>query len=174
MQHQVLTPTPEALADLVTRCSQINRFATEMTAAEELRIAALASAVLIMRQVLTLVPVASDTLPLRQGRIAHWALTGRHLAEAETPRIRSLGGALVLDEHEQVKVLSRRTWRGRWRVVTLWRDGIHGLSASELMEYLSALTKLAQERAPDAARSLLERSHAIESAQLLLAARATR
>jgi hypothetical protein len=167
MQHPVLAPTPRALADLVARCSQINRYATELTAAEELRIAALASGVVVMRNVLELVPISADSLPARQGRIAHWALTGRHLADAETPAIRELSGSLVLDAHDQVKILSKRTWRGRWRLITLWRDGVHGLSASDLMEYLAALTQLAQKRAPDVARTLLERSQAIESAQTL-------
>jgi hypothetical protein len=174
MQHPVLAPTPRALADLVARCTQINRYLTELTAAEELRIAALASAVVVMRNVLSLTPISADTLPARQGRISHWSLTGRHLMEAETKAIRELSGELVLDEHDQVKILSHRTWRGRWRMVTLWRDGVHGLSASDLMEYLAALTSLAQQRAPDVARALLERSQAIEAAQALLAERAAR
>lgn len=174
MQHPVHAPTPRALEDLVARCRQINRYATELTAAEELRIAALAAAVVVMRNVLGLVPISAESLPARQGRIAHWAITGRHLAEAETPAIRNLGGALVLDEHDQVKILSGRTWRGRWRVVTLWRDGLHNLSASDLMAYLAALTTLGQKRAPDVAVALLERSVAIESAQALLAERAVR
>jgi len=174
MQHPVHAPTPRALADLVARCTQINRYLTELTAAEELRIAALAAAVVVTRNVLGLVPISADTLPARQSRIAHWAITGRHLAEAETKPIRDLSGALVLDEHDQVKILSHRTWRGRWGVVTLWRDGVHGLSASDLMEYLAALTALAQQRAPDVARSLLERSQAIEAAQVLLSDRAAR
>jgi hypothetical protein len=173
-QHPVHAPTPRALADLVARCTQINRYLTELTAAEELRIAALASAVVVMRNVLELQPIPADSLPARQSRIAHWALTGRHLAEAETKPIRELGGSLVLDEHDQVKILSQRTWRGRWRLVTLWRDGVHGLSASDLMEYLARLTTLAQQRAPDVARSLLERSQAVEAAQLLVAAREDR
>ena len=81
----------------------------------------------------------------------------------------------MLDEHDQVKDPRRhRTWRGRWHLVTLWRDGVHGISASDMMEYLAALTTLAQQRAPDVARSLLERSQAIEAAQILLAARADR
>ena len=174
MQHPVLAPTPRALADLVARCTQINRYLTELTAAEELRIAALASAVVVMRNVLELVPIPADTLPARQSRIAHWSITGRHLAQAETSPIRGLAGALVLDEHDQVKILSHRTWRGRWRLVTLWRDGVHGLSASDLMEYLAALATLAQQRAPDVARALLERSEAIEAAQVLLMERANR
>jgi hypothetical protein len=56
-QHPVLAPTPRALADLVARCTQINRYATELTAAEEWRIAALASAVVVMRNVLDLTPI---------------------------------------------------------------------------------------------------------------------
>lgn len=172
MQRPVLAPTPKALADLVSRCTQINRYFTELTAAEELRIAALAAAVLVMRHVLDLVPIAADTLPARQGRISHWSLTGRHLSEAETAPIRGLGGTLVLDEHDQVKILSDRTWRGRWGTVTLWRDGVHGLSASDLMEYLAALTGLAQRRAPDVARTLLARSESVEAAQSLLTVRA--
>lgn len=169
MQHPVLAPTPRALADLVARCTQINRYLTELTAAEELRIAALASGVLVMRNVLKLEAISADTLPMRQGRIDHWALTGSHLKEAETPAIRAVSGAIALDEHEQVKILSHRTWRGRWRLVTLWRDGVHGLSSVDLMEYLAQLAKLAQQRAPDVARALLERSQAIEAAQLLAA-----
>src|SRR4051812_19752970 len=120
MQQTVNAPTPKALADLVARCNQINRYSTELIAAEESRIAALASGVLVMRGVLDLVPIPAEKLPTRQGRIQHWSLTGRPVADAETPAIRSLDGALVLDEHEQVKILSRRTWRGVWRVVTLW------------------------------------------------------
>jgi hypothetical protein len=174
MQHPVLAPTPRALADLVARCTQINRYATELTAAEELRIAALASAVVVMRNVLDLVPIPADTLPARQARIAHWSLAGKHLAAAETKPIRELAGSLALDEHDQVKILSDRTWRGRWGLVTLWRDGVHGLSASDLMEYLAALTRLAQDRAPDVARALLERSQAVDAAQLLVAARGGR
>ena len=174
MQQSVEAPTPEALADLVARCAQINRYTTQLTAVEEIRVAALAAGILTMRGVLELPEIKPDRLPARQSRIAHWALTGRHLAEAETRPIRELGGSLVLDEHDQVKILSQRTWRGRWRLVTLWRDGVHGLSASDLMEYLARLTTLAQQRAPDVARSLLERSQAVEAAQLLVAAREDR
>ena len=61
---------------------------------------------------------------------------------------------LVLDEHEQVKILSHRTWRGVWRAVTLWRDGMHGLSAHDLMQYLVQLATLAQQNAPASARFL--------------------
>ena len=167
MTDPVHAPTPQALADLVARCGQINRYATELIAAEEGRIAALASGVLVMRNVLELKPVPAAKLPTRQSRIEHWALTGAHLAEAETPAIRDLDGALVLDEHEQVKILSRRTWRGVWRVVTLWRSGVHGLSSADLLEYLAALTALAQQRAPDVAQSLLERSLAVAASERL-------
>jgi len=167
MQHPVNAPTPQALADLVARCKQINRYSTEMIAAEEGRIAALASGVLVMRGVLGLTPIPAEKLPTRQGRIDHWSLTGPHLAEAETQAIRDLDGAIVLDEHEQVMILSRRTWRGAWRAVTLWRDGVHRLSSSDLLEYLAALTALAQRLAPDAAQSLLERARAIAATEAL-------
>jgi anti-sigma-K factor RskA len=169
MQPPVSVPTPQALADLVHRCDQINRYATELIAAEETRIAALASGILVMRKVLDLTPVPAEKLPVRQGRIEHWLLTGRQLAVAETPAIRALDGGLALDEHEQVKILSERTWRGTWRVVTLWRAGVHGLSSADLLSYLAALTRLAQQRAPDVAKSLHERSQAIAATQPLLA-----
>jgi anti-sigma-K factor RskA len=169
MQPPVSVPTPQALADLVARCDQINRYATELIAAEEARIAALASGILVMRKVLELSPVPAEKLPMRQGRIEHWLLTGRHVAAVETPAIHALDGTLALDEHEQVKILSRRTWRGVWRVVTLWRAGVHGLSSAALLEYLAALTQLAQQRAPDAAKSLYDRSVAIAATQSLLA-----
>jgi hypothetical protein len=83
------------------------------------------------------------------------------LSDLETPAIKRLDGVLVVDEHEQVKILSRRTWRGGWRLVTLWRDGVQGLSSRDLLEYLARLTILAQERAPAAARELLARSEAV-------------
>lgn len=161
MQQLVEAPTPRALADLVARCTQIDRFAVQLVAAEESRIAALASGMLAMRGVLGLVEVAADRLPARQSRIRHWLLTGGDFGPHVTAAIRAVDGVLVLDEHEQVKVLSRRTWRGVWRVVTLWRDGVHGLSSRDLMEYLAKLAGLAQERAPDAARELLARSEAV-------------
>ncbi len=169
MQHPVHAPTPQALADLVARCKQINRYSTELIAAEEARVAALASGVLVMRNVLNLSAIAAEKLPTRQGRIEHWSLTGSHLAEVETPAIHAVDGALVLDEHEQIKILSRRSWRGAWRFVTLWRDGVHGLSSPDLLEYLAALTGLAQRRAPDVAKSLLARSQAIAATRSLLA-----
>jgi anti-sigma-K factor RskA len=170
MQQPVEAPTPKALADLVARCDQINRFETQLTAAEEARIAALASGILVMRQVLELPLVEADKLPTRQGRVQHWALTGGHLAAVETPAIRAVRGLFVLDEHEQVKVLSDRTWRGLWGSITLWKNGEHGVSAAAMLEYLARLTKLAQERAPDVARGLLTRSEAVAATHGLLAA----
>ena len=168
MHQPVEAPTPEALADLVARCTQINRYAVQLTAVEEGRIAALASGLVAMRNVLELKPIAAQKLPPRQGRIQHWALTGGPLADLATSAVRSVHGLLVLDEHEQIKILSHRTWRGAWRQVTLWRDGVHGLSAHDLMDYLARLTAHAQERAPGAARTLLERSQAVAGTLSLL------
>ena len=161
MQHFVDAPTPQALEDLVQRCEQINRYTSQLTAAEEARIAALAAGIVTMRQVLALEPIAADKLPHRQGRIQHWALTGAHLHEAETPAIRKLRGVLVVDEHEQIKVLSDRTWRGVWGTIKVWRDGVHDLTSAQLMDHLARLTALAHQRAPDVARGLLERAEAI-------------
>lgn len=169
MQHTADSPTPAALADLVARCEQINRFQTQLTAAEEVRVAALASGLLVMRQVLGLEPLAAESLPARQGRIPHWLLSGGHLGALETAAIRGIRGALALDEHEQVKILTDRTWRGQWRTVTLWRSGVLGVSAAEMMAYLAALTGFAHQRAPDAARALLVRSAAVVSSDALLA-----
>lgn len=169
MQQSVEAPTPRALADLVARCTQINRFETQLMAAEETRIAALASGILVMRQVLKLSQLDPESLPLRQRRIQHWSLTGGHLKEVETPAIRAVRGALALDEHEQVKVLSDRSWRGQWQTVTLWKNGEGGIAAPEMMDYLAHIAALAQQRAPDVARSLLARSEAVTSAQALLA-----
>jgi hypothetical protein len=168
MQPPVEAPTPKALADLIARCDQINRFETQLVAAEVMRIAALASGILVMRQVLDLTPIDSEKLPTRQGRIQHWALTGSHLKEADTHAISAVRGMVVLDEHEQVKVLSQRTWRGQWGSVTLWHNKENGISAADLMEYLSRLTSLAQRRAPDVARALLARSEAVEEALALV------
>ena len=169
MQQLVDAPTPQALADLVARCDQINRFETQLTAAEEARIAALASGILVMRQVLELPLLKAEDLPARQARIQHWALLASHLKEAETPAIRGVRGLFVLDEHEQVKLLSDRTWRGQWRSVTLWKNGEHGVSAAAMLEYLANLTSLAQQRAPDVARALLIRSQAVAATHGLLA-----
>src|ERR687896_173440 len=44
MNGSVEVPSIAALNDLVGRCSQINRYATQLTAAEESRVAALAAA----------------------------------------------------------------------------------------------------------------------------------
>ena len=84
-----------------------------------------------------------------------------------TPAMRHLHGLLVVDEHEQIKILSHRTWRGGCRGVTLCRDGVHGLGPADLLEYLAALTALAQRSAPHMARSLLERSRAIAATRSL-------
>lgn len=169
MQEPVEAPTPKALADLVARCDQINRFAMQLTLVEEHRIAALAAGILVMRQVLDLPLIDPEKLPMRQGRIQHWGLTGGHLKEAETPAMHSMRGHLVLDEHEQVKVLSHRTWRGQWRSVTLWKSAEHKIVPASMMEFLARLTELAQRRAPDAARALLARSEAVTATHGLLA-----
>jgi hypothetical protein len=169
MQQSVESPTPKALADLVARCDQINRFAMQLTAVEENRIAALAAGILVMRQVLDLPLIDAEKLPMRQGRIQHWALTGGHLKEAETPAIHAIRGQLCLDEHEQVKVLLHRTWRGQWRSVTLWKSAEHKILPATMMEFLARLTELAQKRAPDAARALLARSEAVTATYAQLA-----
>src|SRR2546430_17536829 len=121
MQQAVEAPTPQALADLVARCKEIARYSTQLTAAEESRIAALAAALLAMRQVLGLHPIAPERLPLRQARIAHWALTDPHVDGMEGTELVDRHTALAIDEHEQIKVLSDRTWRGAWRTANLWR-----------------------------------------------------
>jgi hypothetical protein len=163
MNGPVEVPTIATLNDLVARCSEINRYATQLTAAEETRVAALAAGLVTMRQVLGLERIGSLELPLRHGRVGHWSLTGMSVIEAETAPIRNLQGQLVLDDHGQVKILSGKTWRGTWQSVSLWRDGVYGLRAADLMDYLARLVGLANERAPDAARSLLERGNAVEA-----------
>ncbi|MFN2564426.1 MAG: hypothetical protein ABR499_05365 [Gemmatimonadaceae bacterium] len=163
MNGSVEVPTIAVLNDLVARCSEINRYATQLTAAEESRVAALAAALVSMRQVLELERVGTMELPVRHARVAHWTLTGTSVIEAETTPIRQLQGLLVLDDHGQVKILSGKTWRGAWQTVSLWRDGVHGLRAAPLMDYLARLVGLANERAPEAARALLERRQAIET-----------
>ena len=168
MAHPVEAPTPQSLADLVARCDQINRFETQLTAAEESRVAALASGILVMRNVLELEPVDAAKLPVHQGRIQHWALTGGHLREAETAAIRALRGMLALDEHEQVKVLSQRKWGGHWGSVSLWRSGVQGLTAAAMLEYLAQLVAMAQQRAPEVARKLLARSEALAATRDLM------
>src|SRR5437762_14040154 len=60
MPNPTEVPTPAALADLVARCNEMQRYSTELTAAEETRVAALANAIVTMRQVLELVPVPSE------------------------------------------------------------------------------------------------------------------
>ena len=171
MQQPVEAPTPQALADLVARCTQINRFARQLTAVEEARVAALAAGILPMRDVLELKLIASHRMPARQSRIKHWMLSGSHLSELATPAIKHLPGALALDEHEQVKVFGDRTWRGVWRTITLWRDGAHGLSAHDLMQYLAILAEEAQRRAPGVAQQLLRRGEAVAATLDLLPSR---
>ena len=171
MQDSVDSPTPQALADLVARCSQISRFARQLTAVEEGRIAALAAGILTMRDVLELRLVPSHRLPARQSRIGHWTLTSPNLADIATPAVERIHGTLALDEHEQVKVLADRTWRGVWRTVTLWRDGVAGLSAADLMEYLAALAQEAQRRTPVVAAVLLKRGEAVAATHGLLPSR---
>jgi hypothetical protein len=168
MQPAVESPTPRALADLVARCDQINRFEMQLTAAEDVRVAALASGILVMRQVLELEAIEAEKLPGLQARISHWLLSGGHLEEIHTPAIRQLGGRLALDEHEQVKILSDRSWRGQWRSVALWRNGVNGISNAAMMEYLAAVTAFAHRKAPDAARALLARSEALEQSDALV------
>jgi hypothetical protein len=167
MQQPVAAPTPSALADLVERCEQINRFEMQLTAVESTRVAALASGLLVMRHVLALPPIDAARLPMRQQRIQHWALSAGHLPDVDVPAIRAVRGLIVLDEHEQVKILSQRTWRGDWGSVTLWKHGEHGVSAADMMEFLAGLTAHAQERAPNVARSLLARSQAVDDSYAL-------
>jgi hypothetical protein len=171
MSQPIDTPTAAALADLVARCEQLDRYATQLTAAEETRIAALADGLVSMRHVLELPLIPRSKLPPRHSRMDHWALTGSTVEEAETPAISELGRrvGLVLDEHGQVKVLGDRSWRGQWRSVTLWRDGVAGLSATDLLEFLARLAALAQARAPEAARRLVDRQSALTAARPLTA-----
>lgn len=105
---------------------------------------------------------------MRQRRIQHWSLSGPHLEEAETPVIGGARASFALDEHEQVKVLSDKNWRGQWGSVTLWRNGEFGVVTSGMMEFLSRLTVLAQQLAPAAARALLQRSEAVDAAAAML------
>ncbi len=167
MSGSVEVPTIATLNELVARCSEVNRYATQLTAAEETRVAALAAGLVTMRQVLALERIGSMELPVRHARVGHWLLTGTAVIEAETTPIRQLQGALVLDDHGQVKILSGKTWRGAWQSVSLWRDGVHGLRAADLMDYLARLVGLANERAPEAARQLLERRKAVEASAAL-------
>jgi len=171
MSQPIDAPTSAALADLVKRCEQIHRYETQLTAAEESRVAALADGLLAMRHVLELAAIPRNRLPSRHARMDHWALTGAMVVEAETPAIAELSrrSGLVLDEHGQVKVLGDRSWRGEWRSVVLWRDGVAGLRAADLMDYLARLAALAQARAPDAARALVARHGAIAATRSLTA-----
>jgi hypothetical protein len=154
-------PTIAALTDLVSRCKEIDRYHTQLSAAEETRISAMASAIVSMKRVLELEQVERDTLPTRHLRAEHWSLMCPGTAAAMTPAVKAVRGLLVLDDHGQLKILSGRTWRGSWRNVTLWKDGVEGLSAPGLLEFLARLASVAQERAPDVAQSLLERRKAL-------------
>lgn len=169
MSQTVDAPTPAALADLVDRCEQLHRYATQLTAAEELRVSALAAGMVSMRHVLALLEVPASKLPARHARMAHWSLVGPGLEDAETPAIAALGrrAGLVLDEHGQVKVLTDRSWRGDWRGVTLWRDGVHDLAAADLMQYLARLAAIAHARSGAAARVLVDREVAVAATRTL-------
>ena len=160
-------PTIAALNDLVARCKEIDRYHTQLAAAEETRISALAAAIVAMRRVLDLEPVDREKLPTRHLRAEHWALVCPSTTAITTPAVRAIDGLLVLDDHGQVKILSGRTWRGHWRTVTLWRDGVEELTASALLEFLARLAGAAQERAPEAAEALLERRKALLHTQSL-------
>lgn len=160
-------PTAEALDDLVARCRELDRYATQLTAAEETRISALASGLVSMVRVLGLEAVPSDRLPAHHRRAEHWMLVGDSTEPAMTTAVRSMDGLLALDEHAQVKILSDRSWRGRWRGVNLWKDGAGGLSAFALLEFLSRLAALAQERAPIEAEALRARRESLVTARSL-------
>lgn len=168
MQSPISAPTPEALADLVERCRQIDRYATQITAAEETRIAALAAALVSMRPVLELEIVPRGTLPGHHRRVTHWRLVSGHAAAIAEGAVRALGERLVLDEHGQVKVLAHRSWRGMWRTANLWRDGVEGLHSAALLVFLSRLVDLTQQRAPEVAQSLVERRDALAAARGLV------
>jgi len=157
MDLSVEIPTPAALADLIERCVQIDRYATQLAAAEEIRIAALATGIVSMRRVLELEQVPRRSLPSRHARAEHFVLTSRSVSDVVTPEVRTIDGTLVLDDHGQVKILSGKSWRGMWRNVTLWKDGVEGLSAPALMDFLARVVARAHERSPEAARTLLER-----------------
>src|SRR5215208_4685603 len=100
-----------------------------LAAAEETRISALAAAIVSMRRVLDLQPIDRDKLPSHHRRAEHVALVCPSTHPMQTAVVRELKGLLVLDDHGQVKILSGRSWRGRWRTVTLWRDGVEGVDA---------------------------------------------
>jgi hypothetical protein len=157
MDLSIEVPTPSALADLVARCTQIDRYATQLAQAEEIRISQLATGIVAMRRVLQMEQVPREKLPSRHARAEHFILTSDSVREARTPAIKSVNGTVVLDDHGQVKILNGHTWRGMWKNVTLWRDGVAGLSSSDVMEFLARLVSLAHERAPEAAQQLLDR-----------------
>lgn len=168
MQSPIAVPTPGALADLVERCRQLDRYSTQLTAAEETRIAALAAALVSMRPVLELTPIPRSSLPGHHRRVTHWNLVSGHATALADGPVGALGERLVLDEHGQIKVLANRSWRGMWRTANLWRDGIEGLSAAALLGYLAQLVELAQRRAPDVAQSLVERRDSLAASRSLV------
>ena len=171
MQSPIAVPTPAALADLVERCRQIDRYSTQLTAAEETRIAALAAALVSMRPVLELTPIARSALPGHHRRVTHWNLVSGYavpVADHAGAALGALGERLVLDEHGQIKVLANRSWRGMWRTANLWRDGVEGLTAAVLLGYLAQLVELAQRRAPDVAQSLVDRRDSLAASRSLV------
>lgn len=168
MQSPIAVPTPAALADLVERCRQIDRYSTQLTAAEETRIAALAAALVAMRPVLELTAIPRSSLPGHHRRVTHWNLVSGYATPLAEGAIGALGERLVLDEHGQIKVLANRSWRGMWRTANLWRDGIEGLGAAALLGYLAQLVELAQRRAPDVAQSLVERRDSLAASRSLV------
>ena len=99
MQSSVEAPTPSALADLVARCKQIDRFKLQLVAAEESRVAALSAGILAMRGVLNLPEIPAHKLPSRQSRITHWALTGDDVDDVAIPAICQLDGVQIGRAH---------------------------------------------------------------------------
>lgn len=168
MHPSIRVPTAAALADLVERCTQIDRYATQLAAAEETRVAALAAALVSMRRVLDLEPIPRGSLPGHHRRVTHWDITSGHAAEVLNDDVRRVLGRLVLDEHGQIKVLANKTWRGTWRLATLWRDGVEHVRASALLEYLAALIDLAQRRSPEVAQSLADRRETLAASGALV------
>ena len=89
MDLSIEVPTPTALADLVARCNQIDRYATQLAQAEEIRISQLATGVVAMRRVLQLEQVPREKLPSRHARAEHFILT--------SDSVRDIDGSPVSD-----------------------------------------------------------------------------